>query len=461
MTQKYWLRVSLVLRLYLLSYNLKNGRINHMKKYVLKAIWLASIFICTLPALAAEYIIHAGRLIDGVSDRAKESVSVVVLNNEITAIKSGYLLPNKRQQVIDLKDSTIMPGLIDLHTHIDVQVTQESYTEGFFKNPADFALRATQYTKATLQAGFTTVRNLGGEVSMALRNAINAGYIEGPRIFAAGKAIATTGGHADPSNSINQKISQLMGDPGPKEGVISGPYEARRAVRQRYKEGSDVIKLTVTGGVLSLAKSGDNTQFMSDELDAIMQTAHDYSFIVAVHAHGAEGMKRAVEAGVDTVEHGTYMTDEIMELMKKKGTYYVPTISAGNWVAEKADTYPDIIQPKAKAVGPQIQKTFAKAYKQGVKIAFGSDAGVFPHGMNGKEFIYMVEAGMPAMEAIQSATITAAKVLHIDNRLGSVEKGKIADIVAVKGNPLVDIEVMTNVNFVMKEGKIFKLRMDK
>ena len=427
-----------------------------MKKLTVKILALATAIIVAPSVLSADYVIHAGGLIDGVSDKALKNVSVLISDGKITAIKSGYQAPNEQQQVVDLKKHTVMPGLIDLHTHIDVEMSEKTYTEGFFKDPVDFALRATQYTKATLQAGFTTVRNLGGGVSMALRDAIDAGYIEGPRIFAAGKAIATTGGHADPSNGINQQLSQLMGDPGPKEGVISGPYEARRAVRQRYKEGSDVIKLTVTGGVLSLAKSGDNTQFMADELKAIMDAAHDYNFIVAVHAHGAEGMKRAIEAGVDTVEHGTYMTNDIMKLMKKKGTYYVPTISAGKWVAEKAASYPEIIQPKARAIGPQIQATFAKAYKNGVKIAFGSDAGVFRHGLNAREFIYMVEAGMPAMEAIQSATITAAKVLRISDKLGSIEVGKIADLVAVEGDPLTDIAFMTDMKFVMKEGVIVK-----
>jgi imidazolonepropionase-like amidohydrolase len=247
-----------------------------------------------------------------------------------------------------------------------------------------------------------------------------------------------------------------MKDPGPKEGVINGPDDAYKAVRQRYKEGSDVIKLTVTGGVLSLAKSGDNPQFTDEELAAIMDAAKDYHFVVAVHAHGAEGMKRAIRAGVHSVEHGTYMDQEAMKLMRKKGTYYVPTITAGKWVAEYADSYPPVVQPKARAVGPQIQSTFAKAYKNKVKIAFGTDAGVFPHGLNAREFLYMVEAGMPAMEAIQSATMESAKLLRIDDQLGSIKKGKIADIIAVKGDPLSDITLMQKVSFVMKEGQVYK-----
>ena len=410
---------------------------------------------------AEDYMIHAGYLIDGFSEERRASVSIVVSSSKITAVHSGYIDPQNGQQLVDLKDSTVMPGLMDMHVHLvgegPAKPTPDHYTEAYRKNDADFALRATQYAKETLQAGFTTVRDLGGgSVSLSLRNAINAGYVEGPRIFAAGTSIATTGGHADPTNGLNSEFSRLKGEPGPKEGVINGPYEARRAIRQRYKDGSDVIKLTVTGGVMSLAKSADNPQFMADELEAIMAAAKDYDFTVAVHAHGAEGMKRAVKAGVDSVEHGTYMTDEVMKLMKRKGTYFVPTISAGKWAAEKADTYPAIVQAKARAVGPKMRATFAKAYKKGVKIAFGTDAGIFPHGLNAKEFVYMTEVGMPAMEAIQSATLTAAKLLRIDDTLGSVEEGKIADLIAVEGDPLEDIALMSKVNFVMKGGVIYK-----
>jgi len=338
-------------------------------------------------------------------------------------------------------------------------VTPTSYSEKFFMSDMDFALRSTVYAERTLMAGFTTVRDLGDfapGLGVALRNAINKGYIKGPRIYAAGKSIATTGGHADPTNGL--PINK-MGDPGPLQGVINGPDEAMKAVRQRYKEGSDVIKLTVTGGVLSLAKNGSNPQFTKAEIDAVMTAAKDYGFVVAVHAHGAEGMKRAVLAGVDSVEHGTYMTDEVMGLMKKKGTWYVPTISAGKWVAEKAQEegyYPEVVRPKAAAIGPKIQSTFARAYKKGVKIAFGTDAGVFPHGLNGREFRFMVEAGMPVLEAIQSATLNAAKLLRIDDQLGSIEIGKLADLVAVEGDPRDDIKVMEQVAFVMKDGVIYK-----
>ena len=427
----------------------------------LSTVLFIATSIFSLPTVADDYVIHAGRLIDSVSDKSRESVSIFIKDNKIEAIEPGYASVQENQKLVDLKDHTVMPGLMDMHVHLAGQPREDgntaiSYSEGFFKNPVDFALRATQYTKATLLAGFTTVRDPGGTLSLALRDAINAGYIEGPRIFASGRPIASTGGHGDPTNGLNQELSRLKGGAGPKEGVINSPYEARQAVRQRYKDGADLIKITATGGVMSLAKSADNPQFMDDELAAIVETARDYGFTVAVHAHGAEGMKRAVEAGVDSIEHGTYMTDEIMRLMKKKGTYYVPTISAAKWVAEHADTLPEIVQPKARAVGPKLQSTFAKAYQKGVKIAFGTDAGVSPHGVNGKEFMYMVEAGMPPMEAIQSATMTPAKLLRIDDKLGSVEAGKIADLVAVKGNPLEDISLMRKVSFVMKNGLIYK-----
>jgi imidazolonepropionase-like amidohydrolase len=413
--------------------------------------------ISVCPA-AASTIIHVGTLIDGVGNEPAVEVTIVIDGDRIADVHRGFVEPGEGDDLIDLSDYTVMPGLMDMHTHLMFEFSRDTYSEGFFLNPTDYALRATVYAKRTLMAGFTTVRDLGddGMVGVSLRNAINAGYVTGPRIFTASKAIGTTGGHADPTNGW---CAALRGDPGPEQGVINGADEARKAVRQRYKESADLIKITATGGVLSLAKSGQNPQFTDEELAAIVATARDYGFTVAVHAHGTEGMKRAVVAGVTSIEHGTYMTEEVMNLMKAHGTYYVPTIMAGVAVAQRAeeeDYLPEIVRPKAAAIGPAVKETFAQAYTTGVKIAFGTDSGVSPHGDNWQEFVLMVEGGMPPMEAIQSATIEAARLLRIDDRLGSVEKGKIADLVGVEGNPLADISIMGDVKFVMKAGTVHK-----
>ncbi|MEK7795720.1 MAG: amidohydrolase family protein [Candidatus Hydrogenedentota bacterium] len=426
-----------------------------MKRYSLRGLVFATI---VASHSHADTFIHAGRLIDGISNAPRERVTVVIHENAFARVEDGYLAVGPDDKVIDLSACTVMPGLMDMHTHLSSQQSKESYTEDFFMNPADTALRSTVYARRTLMAGFTTVRDLGddGVTVVSLRNAINRGWITGPRIYTAGKALATTGGHADPTNGVNEK---LEGDPGPKDGVINGPDEARKAVRQRYKDHADLIKLTATGGVLSLATSGQNPQFTDAELKAIVETANDYGFTVAVHAHGAEGMKRAVLAGVTSIEHGTFMTDEIMKLMKKRGTYYVPTVLTGVWVAEKAKEegfFPAVVRPKAASIGSQIEGTFAKAYKAGVKIAFGTDTGVSPHGDNAREFELMVRNGMPPMEAIQSATMGGASLLRVNAKLGSVESGKLADLVAVKGDPLEDITQMTHVDFVMKEGVVYK-----
>ncbi|MDH3216963.1 MAG: amidohydrolase family protein [Candidatus Krumholzibacteria bacterium] len=420
-------------------------------------LFAAIVALAAVPAYART-LVHAGRVIDGASERPLERVTVVIEGDRIVEVAAGYLEPAAGDELIDLSRHTVMPGLMDMHTHLMSQMSKEAYTERFVLNPTDYAMRATVFAERTLMAGFTTVRDLGddGQVIVSLKRAINAGWIPGPRIYTAGKSIATTGGHADPTNGWRR---DLEGDPGPREGVINGPGDARKAVRQRYKDGADLIKITATGGVLSLAASGQNPQFTDEELRAIVETARDYGFAVAVHAHGAEGMKRAVLAGVTSIEHGTLMTDEIMQLMKKHGTYYVPTISAGVFVAEKAaedDYLPEIVRPKAAAIGPQIHKTFARAYKAGVKIAFGTDSGVSPHGENAREFVYMVQGGMPPMKAIQSATMEAARLLRVENELGSIEHGKIADLVAVAGDPLEDIAIMSDVRFVMKAGVVYK-----
>ena len=402
--------------------------------------------------------LHCGKLVDTKNGNVVTNKTIVVSGEKITAVEDGFIQPTSSSDtVIDLKDKTVMPGLIDMHVHIEHETNPNRYLEDYVLNDADVAFNSVHFAEVTLMAGFTTVRDLGGTgVNVSLRNAINAGKIVGPRIFTAEKALATTGGHADPTNGSK---NELMGDPGPKEGVVNGVEDAAKAVRQRYKNGADLIKITATGGVLSVAKNGQNPQFTVNEIKAICDTAKDYGFHVAAHAHGDEGMQRAILGGVKTIEHGTMMSDETMELMKKHDVYLVPTISAGKYVAEQAKIpgfYPEVVVPKALEIGPKIQEMFSRAYKKGVGIVFGTDAGVFPHGENGKEFGYMVEAGMPAMKAIQSATITAAMILKMENQLGQLSPGFIADIVATNDDPTVNIHAMEKIGFVMKAGKVYK-----
>ncbi|WP_243470886.1 metal-dependent hydrolase family protein [Winogradskyella sp. MH6] len=417
---------------------------------------LAFVFVTVLSA--QNTYLHCGKLIDTESGKVLAEQTIIVSGNKIVSVEKGYKIPsNNEDTVIDLKSKTVMPGLIDMHVHIESETNPKSYLEGYTLNDADVAFNSVQYAEVTLMNGFTTVRDLGGSgVNVSLRNAINAGKVKGPRIFTAEKALATTGGHADPTNGASR---ELMGNPGPKEGVVNGVDDAKKAVRQRYKNGADLIKITATGGVLSVAKSGQNPQFTVEEIKAICETAKDYGFHVAAHAHGDEGMQRAILGGVKTIEHGTLMSDETMELMKKHDVYLVPTITAGKFVSDKAKIkgyYPEVVVPKALDIGPKIQDMFGRAYKAGVGIAFGTDAAVFYHGENGKEFGYMVEAGMPAIETIQSATVTNAMILKMEDKLGQIKDGFIADIIAVNDDPTKNISTMENVVFVMKEGVVYK-----
>ncbi len=422
-------------------------------KLTLLSFLMAFAFFCQ----AQRTLIHCGSLIDGKNKDQLSQVTVVVEANKITSVDKGFTKPGKGDKVIDLSKKTVMPGLIDMHVHLEGETSKDGLIKRFTQNEADIAFQSTVYAKKTLMAGFTTVRDCGGTgVNISLRNAINQGIVVGPRVLTAGKAIASTGGHGDPTNGYRK---DLMGDPGPKEGVINGPEDARKAVRQRYKDGADFIKITATGGVLSVAKDGSGPQFTQEEVNAIVETAKDYGMITAAHAHGAEGMKRAVLAGITTIEHGTLMTEEVMDLMKEKGTYHVPTIIAGRSAAEYAKIpgyYHPLVVPKAIAIGSKIQENFSKAYKRGVKIAFGTDAGVFPHGDNAKEFGYMVEGGMPAIEALLCAMQVNSTILGMGDKVGSIEKGKLADIVAVDEDPTKNIVTMTKVTFVMKDGVVYK-----
>ena len=401
--------------------------------------------------------IHAGQLFDATSTEVKAEQTIVVdATGRIERVEAGFAeAPDDSVRVIDLRDRFVLPGLMDMHVHLESESNPKAYEERFRKNPADVAYDAAVYAERTLRAGFTTVRDLGGSgVNVALRNAVNAGKVPGPRIFTAEKSIATTGGHADPTNGVR---GDLMGDPGPKEGVVNSPTEARKAVRQRHKNGADVIKVTATGGVLSVAKDGSGPQFTDDELAAVIATARDYGMTTAAHAHGKAGMLRAVRAGITSVEHGSFADDEVMDEMVRMGTYLVPTISAGEFVAAKAEIdgyFPAVIVPKARAIGPIMQDMVARAYGKGVKIAFGTDAGVGPHGDNAREFVYMAEAGIPVAEALVMATRVPAEMLGVADELGTIQPGRWADIVAVAGDPLEDVEALLEVDFVMKGGAV-------
>jgi imidazolonepropionase-like amidohydrolase len=421
-----------------------------------KFAFLAFLFF-SATAFAQKTYIQCGRLIDGMGNTAQAQVTIVVEGKRIVDIQKGYTSGSATDKVIDLKDKTVMPGLIDCHVHLESEGNRNSLIEPFTFTDADIAYHAQVYAKRTLMAGFTTVRDLGGSgVNISLRKAVKQGLVDGPRIITAGRAISASGGHMDPSvgfrdDAFNHKM-------GPDDGVADGRDELIKAVRLQIKRGSDVIKIASTGGVLDLSENGSGAEFSIDEIKAVVETAKDYGLRVACHAHGAEGIRRAILGGVTSIEHGTFMNDEDMELAKKYGTYLVPTIIAGKSVADSAKIpgyFPPVIARKAIEVGTVIQNTFAKAYKSGVKIAFGTDAGVYAHGKNYIEFQYMVEAGMPPMEAIKAATTSAADLLGMSNEIGSISKGKSADIIAVDGDPLTDIKTMKNVAFVMKEGKIY------
>jgi imidazolonepropionase-like amidohydrolase len=407
------------------------------------------------PALTA---LHCGHLVDTVEGATLGPTTIVIEGKRVREVVSGNVSPEGAAS-IDLGTQTCLPGLIDSHTHLTGETSPTRYVDQFHWNIADYAVRSTVYARRTLLAGFTTVRNLGdvANESTALRDAINAGILPGPRIFTAGQAIGSTGGHADPTDGYRL---DLAGDPGPTVGIINNPEEAVKAVRLHYKEGDDLIKIMPSGGVLDESSSGENAQLTLEEIRAVVTTAHDYGFTVAAHAHGAEAIRRAVIGGVDSIEHGTYMDAQDMKLMVEHGTWYVPTIIAGDFVARQAKVpgyYPPQVAAKAAAIGPLILATAGRAYKAHVKIAFGTDAAVYPHGQNAHEFELMVEAGMPAMFTLQTATVNAAQLLKHDHDLGSIAKGKTADVIAVPGDPVAHIGLMKQVSFVMKDGVVYKL----
>jgi imidazolonepropionase-like amidohydrolase len=417
-------------------------------------------FAADAPGAAAPTVtaLHCGRLLDSIAGKILGMTTVVVEGGRIREVSPGTTVPAGAKEV-DLSTQTCLPGLIDSHVHLTMEFNKASYSNVFRWNVADYAVRSTVFARKTLMSGFTTVRNLAdiANESVALRNAINEGVVVGPRIFTSGQAIGSTGGHADFTNGYRM---DLAGDPGPKVGIINSADDAIKAVRQHYKQGDDVIKIMPSGGVMDEGLNGEAPQMTLEEIKAVVETSHDYGFVVAAHAHGAEAIRRAVLGGVDSIEHGTYLNDEDMKLMIQHGTWLVPTIIAGDYVMRQAKIpgyYPPQVAAKALAIGPLIQATAGRAYKAHVKIAFGTDAGVYPHGENAHEFELMVEAGMPQMFVLQAATINAAQLLKRDKDMGSVTQGKYADVVAIDGDPLDNISLMKNVSFVMKEGVVYKV----
>jgi len=424
-----------------------------------------SLFVFTVAAHAADQTIalKAARLFDGKSNALVQNGVVIVQGDKIVDAGSNVPIPSGAQ-VIDLGDATLSPGFMDAHTHLTADFSG-NYNERRLReldlNVSEQAINATAFARATVKAGFTTVRDLGSRfvasrefVDVALRNSINRGVIVGPRMLVATKGIGATGGHFDPTSGFRDFL--FGREPDYTDGIANGPDEIRKAVRFEVKNGADVIKAAVSGGVLSLADEVDTPQLTPAEMAALVDESHRLRKKVAVHCHGDQAAREAIDAGVDSIEHGSFMKPETVTMMKKKGTFLTPTLMASEWIMGKLDNYPPALQAKAKAATAARSEMFRNAVKMGIKISFGTDAAVYPHGQNAKEFKLMVDLGMAPIDALKSATANDADLLGITQKVGTLEKGKLADVIAMPGDPTTDITVTERVSFVMREGKIIQ-----
>ena len=407
--------------------------------------------------------LKAARLFDGKSKALITNGVIIVHGDKIIDAGSNLPVP-AGAEVIDLGDATLSPGFMDAHTHLTLDYSgnyNQRRLDELDLNVSEQAIKAVKFARATVEAGFTTVRDLGSRfvasrefVDVALRNSINKGVVVGPRMLVATKGIGATGGHFDPTSGFRDFL--FGREPDYTDGIANGPDDVRKAVRFEVKNGADIIKAAVSGGVLSLADEVDTPQFTPAEMTALVDESHRLRKKVAVHCHGDQAGREAIEAGADSIEHGSFLKPETLGLMKNKGTFLTPTLMATEWIMSKIDNYPPALQEKARAAAAARSEMFRNAVKIGVKISFGTDAAVFPHGQNAKEFALMTGLGMAPIDALKSATSNDAELLGVGQKIGTLERGKLADIIAMAGDPTADITATEHVSFVMKEGKIIR-----